>query len=95
MMAPQIQVSVLSTRYGGCHPKRLIVVSSYKIKQSIIIITITRISTNRVFIRPVPMLFLTKEEKKNLIYFIPTSSSHQTSIKSIMSGSLAEFHHKF
>ena len=31
------RVSVLSTKYGGCHPKGLIVASSCKIKQIIII----------------------------------------------------------
>ena len=43
-------VTVLSTRCGGCHPKGLIVARSYKIKQTILIITITRISTNITFI---------------------------------------------
>ena len=56
-------VSVLSTRCGGCHPKGLIVASSYKIKQTIVIITTTRIYTNN-FYRPVSILLLTKEEKK-------------------------------
>ena len=32
------RVSVLSTKYGGCHPKGLIVACSYKIKQIIIIL---------------------------------------------------------
>ena len=59
---PLHAVSVLSTRCGGCHPKALIVASSYKIKQTIIIITTTRIYTNN-FYRPVSILLLTKEEK--------------------------------
>ena len=46
---PLDTVSVLSTRCGGCHPKGLIVASSYKIKQTILIITTTRISTNITF----------------------------------------------
>ena len=60
---PPDTVSVLSTRCGACHPKGLIVASSYKIKQTIIIITTTRIYTNN-FYRPVSILLLTKEEKK-------------------------------
>ena len=32
--------SVLSTKCGGCHPKELIVASSYKVKQIIILIII-------------------------------------------------------
>ena len=47
---------------GGCHPKGLIVANSYKIKQTITIITI-RISTNITFM-PVPILLLIKQEKK-------------------------------
>ena len=47
---PPDTVSVLSTRCGACHPKGLIVASSYKIKQTIIIITTTRISTSITFI---------------------------------------------
>ena len=35
---PPDRVSVLSTKCGGCHPKGLIVASSHKIKQTIIII---------------------------------------------------------
>ena len=35
---PPGRVSVLSTKRGGCHPKGLIVASSHKIKQIIIII---------------------------------------------------------
>ena len=35
---PPDRVSVLSTKCGGCHPKGLIVASSHKIKQIIIII---------------------------------------------------------
>ena len=34
------RVSVLSTKCGGCHPKELIVASSYKVKQIIILIII-------------------------------------------------------
>ena len=34
---PPDRVSVLSTKYGGFHPKRLIVASSHKIKQIIIL----------------------------------------------------------
>ena len=49
MVVPQIQISVLSTRYGECHSKGLIVANSYKIKQTINIITI-RISTNITYI---------------------------------------------
>ena len=37
---PRYKVSILSTICGGCHPKGLIVASSYKIKQTIIIILI-------------------------------------------------------
>ena len=37
---PPDRVSVLSTKYGGCHPKGLIVTSSHKIKQILIIIII-------------------------------------------------------
>ena len=88
--SPRYRVSVFSTRCGGCHPKGLIVASSYKIKQTIIIITIIRISTN-IFYRPVLILLLTKEEKKSLIYFIPTSYFHQKSIKCIKFDSLADF----
>ena len=47
---PPDTVSVLSNRCGGCHPKGLIVVSSYKIKQTIIIIATTKIFTNITFI---------------------------------------------
>ena len=32
---PQNRVSIPSTKCGGCHPKGLIVASSYKIKQII------------------------------------------------------------
>ena len=35
---PPDRVSVLSTKCGGCHPKGLIVASSHKIKQLIIIL---------------------------------------------------------
>ena len=35
---PPDRVSVLSTKCGGCHPKGLIVASSYKIKQIIIML---------------------------------------------------------
>ena len=35
--APLDRVSVLSTKCGGCHPKGLIVASSHKIKQIIIL----------------------------------------------------------
>ena len=35
---PPDRVSVLSTKCGGCHPKGLIVASSHKIKQIIIIL---------------------------------------------------------
>ena len=38
---PPDRVSVLSTKCGRCHPKGLIVASSYKVKQIIIIIIIT------------------------------------------------------
>ena len=31
--SPRYRVSVLSTKCGGCHPKGLIVASSYKIKK--------------------------------------------------------------
>ena len=34
---PPDRVSVLSTKCGGCHPKGLIVASSHKIKQIIIL----------------------------------------------------------
>ena len=37
---PPDRVSVLSTKCGGCHPKGLIVASSYKVKQIIILIII-------------------------------------------------------
>ena len=37
---PQNRVSILSTKCGGCHPKGLIVASSYKIKQIIIAILV-------------------------------------------------------
>ena len=37
---PPDRVSVLSTKCGGCHPKGLIVASSYKVKQIIILIRI-------------------------------------------------------
>ena len=37
---PPDRVSVLSTKCGGCHPKGLIVASSYKVKQIIILIGI-------------------------------------------------------
>ena len=35
LAGPQNRVSILSTKCGGCHPKGLIVASSYKIKQII------------------------------------------------------------
>ena len=35
---PPNRVSILFTKCGGCHPKALIVASSYKIKQIIIAI---------------------------------------------------------
>ena len=35
---PRNRVSILFTKCGGCHPKGLIVASSYKIKQIIIAI---------------------------------------------------------
>ena len=37
---PPDRASVLSTKCGGCHPKGLIVASSYKVKQIIIIILV-------------------------------------------------------
>ena len=37
---PPDRVSVLSTKCGGCHPKGLIVASSYKVKQIIILILV-------------------------------------------------------
>ena len=37
---PSDRVSVLSTKCGGCHPKGLIVASSYKVKQIILIILV-------------------------------------------------------
>ena len=36
--SPRNRVSILFTKCGGCHPKGLIVASSYKIKQIIIAI---------------------------------------------------------
>ena len=93
--SPRYRVSVLSTRCEGCHPKGLIVTSSYKIKQTITIITITRISTNKTFLGQFQLSLYLKKKKKNLIYFFPTRYSHQKSIKSIKFGPLAEFQHKF
>ena len=55
--SPRYRASVLSTKCGGCHPKGLIVASSYKIKQRIIIIIIgMRIGTGM----PVLILSLIK-----------------------------------
>ena len=55
--SPRYRVSVLSIRCGECHPKGLIVASSYEIKETKIIIIITRISTNITFIWQFQFLF--------------------------------------
>ena len=60
---PPDTVPVLSTRCGGCHPKGLIVASSYNITQTIIIITTTRISTNITFIDQFQFSFQLKKKK--------------------------------
>ena len=62
--SPRYRVSVLSTKCGGCHPKGLIVASSYKIKKN-------HININ--FNVPVPILLFMRQEKKNQLnfYFIP------------------------
>ena len=55
--SPRYIVFVLSSRCGGCYPKGIIVASSYKIKQIIIIITIIGISTNITFICQIQFSF--------------------------------------
>ena len=42
-------VSVLSTKCGGCHPKGLVVASSHKIKQIIIILKFIYAKANSLF----------------------------------------------
>ena len=42
MLVPRYRVSVLSTKCGGCHPKRLSVASLYEIIIIIIILLFTR-----------------------------------------------------
>ena len=39
---PPDRASVLSTKCGGCHPKGLIVASSYKVKQIIILVLLDK-----------------------------------------------------
>ena len=46
---PPDRVSVLSTKCGGCHPKGLIVASSHKIKQIIIIFKLIYAKANSLF----------------------------------------------
>ena len=46
---PPDRVSVLSTKCGGCHPKGLIVASSHKIKQTIIILKFIYAKANSLF----------------------------------------------
>ena len=46
---PLDRVSVLSTKCGGCHPKGLIVASSHKIKQIIIILKFIYAKANSLF----------------------------------------------
>ena len=41
------RVSVLSTKCGGCHPKGLIVASSYKVKQIILIRILVLLDKNK------------------------------------------------
>ena len=64
---PPDTVSVLSTRCRGCHPKGLIVTSSSKIKQTIIIIPTTRVSTNITFIGQFRFSFELKRKKKKYL----------------------------
>ena len=62
---PQNRVSISFTKCGGCHPKGLIVASSYKIKQIII-------APNNV---PVLILLFARQEKNQLkLYLFPLVS---------------------
>ena len=53
--SPRYRISVLSTNCGGCHPKGVIVASSYKIRKN---------NNNINFNVPVPILLFTRQEKK-------------------------------
>ena len=57
---PSDRASVLSTKCGGCHPKGLIVASSYKVKQIIILIIV--------------LALLDKNENKLKLLFSPLVS---------------------
>ena len=46
---PPDRASVLSTKCGGCHPKGLIVASSHKIKQIIIILKLLYVKADSPF----------------------------------------------
>ena len=59
---PPDRVSVLSTKCEGCHPKGLIVASSYKVKQIIILIII--------------LVLLDKNENQLKLLFSPLVSPH-------------------
>ena len=67
--SPRYRVSVLSTKCGGCHPKGLIVASSYKIK---IIITILTLMCQCQF-----SFLVDKKKKSTEFLFYPTSSPHK------------------
>ena len=76
-------------------PKGLIVASSYKIKQTIIKITITRTSTNITFIGQFQLSFELKKEKNKPYLFYSNELLSPKIYKCIKFGSMAEFHHKF
>ena len=59
---PPDRVSVLSTKCGGCHSKGLIVASSYKVKQIIILIII--------------LVLLDKNENQLKVLFSPLVSTN-------------------
>ena len=68
---PPDRVSVLSTKCGGCHPKGLIVASSYKVKQIIILIIILVLlkkNKNQLKLLFSPLAFLSSSPKLKFAY---------------------------
>ena len=72
---PADRVSVLSTKCGGCYPKGLIVVSSHKIQQIIIIMTII-ITILTLICQSQFSFFLDKKQNQLKLYFFPLVPSN-------------------
>ena len=81
-VGPPDRVSVLSTKCGGCHLKRLIVATSHKIKQImmiiiVIIIIMTIITLTLIFQNGFSVLLDKNKNQLKLLFFplVPTNMS--------------------